>query len=489
MTSSPELTATRLSVAVVARSGEIQLGGHAVAVAPGPVVISVRGHTSRRIRIDGLDRRLSSGETGVLALDYTRSTGFHRVEVDGHIFWFATEDHKLRLDGISRMLSHLRSLGTGWTGQVLFSDGSGFLDPHVVYGWFDANADEALAAIETVLSAPRTEESSIRALSRRGGSSVLAVPTMRFLRSDPRRNVFEQEGGLLTVAGKAYNPTRVVARRRQRTVDTVANRRAVHLLAFIQQLLSELLRNDLPSGPRARCRLWRERVGRLSIKPLAVSLRTKPSALASPRQGPEYTDRSYITVFELSKSVGAFGWSATVSPSRVYSYIESADRIYQAYAAHRVALVLGLVQVPGSFGASPLAFTGTNFDLYYDTVPPADIIASWRARTPVPDASRPDLLLHEKATGRVAVLDAKYRVGKDGHASEDSRKDVAAYQSLFGLSSVSILYPGIEHEARVIAGHAQSVVEIPVVGPGDSLENSMAHVLDRLESPPYICPA
>lgn len=485
MTSSPDIAQTRLRVSVVARDGEVQLGGPSPAVAPGPVVLSVAGHSGRRIRVDGVDRRLSSGATGVLALDYTRSTGFHRVEIDGQAFWFATEDRKLRLDGVARMLGHLRSLGTGWTGQALFSDGSGYLDPHVVYGWFDANADEALASVEAVLSAPRTDEVSIRALSRRGGSSVLAVPTMRFLRSDPRRNVVEQEGGVLTVAGKEYNPTRVVARRRQRTVDTVANRRAVHLLGLIHQLLAELLRADLPSGPRARCRLWRERVGRLSAQPLAVSLRTKPSALAAPRHGPEYTDRSYIRVFDLSRTLDQFGWSVSADPARRYSYIESADRIYQAYAAHRVASVLGLAQTPGPFGSRPLAFTGADYDLYYDTVPPAQVISSWRAGTPVPDASKPDLLLHERSTGRVAVLDAKYRVGKDGHASEDSRKDVAAYQSLYGLSSVAILYPGVEHEARVIAGHGQSVVEIPVVGPEDGLEEAMPHVLDRLESPPY----
>lgn len=475
-----------MRVSIVARSGEVELAGQSVSVAPGPIVLSVTGHAGRRIRVDGVDRRLSAGTTGVLALDYTRSTGFHRIEIDDQAFWFATEDHKLRLEGITRMLNHLHNLGTGWTGQALFSDGSGYLDPHVVYGWFDANADGALDAIKTVLTAPRTDDVSVRALSRRGGSSVLTVPTMRFLRSDPQRNVIEQEGGLLTAAGKTYNPTRVVARRRQRTVDTVPNRRAVHLLSLIHQLLSELMRTQLPAVPRARCRQWRERVGRLFAQPLAVKLRLKPSALALPRHGPEFTDRSYGKVFDLAKTVGGFGWTASADPARRYSYIESADRIYQAYAAHRVASVLGLAQTSGTFGAVPLAFTGPDFDLYYDTVPPADVIASWRARTPVPDASKPDLLLHERATGKVAVLDAKYRVGSDGHASEDSRKEVAAYQSLYGLSSIAILYPGVGRNARVITDHGKSVVEIPIVGPDDGLDQAMVKVLDRLQPPLYV---
>lgn len=58
------------------------------------------------------------GATGVLALDYTRSTGFHRVEIDGHAFWFATEDHNLRIQGITRMPSDLQRLGTGWSGHI-----------------------------------------------------------------------------------------------------------------------------------------------------------------------------------------------------------------------------------------------------------------------------------------------------------------------------------------------------------------------------------
>lgn len=476
-----------LRVSLVPRSGTgIELSGEPTTIAPGPVVLSVTGHRDRHIRVDGKDGRLSGGTTGVLALDYTRSTGYHRVDIEAHTFWFATEDSKLRLEGVAQMLEHLRNLGTGWTGQVLFSDGSGYLDPHVLYGWFDANAAKALRAIEQVLLAPRTDEFANRTLSRRGGSSVLVVPTVRLLRSDPQRNVVEQEGGLLTVGGRTFNPTRVVARRRRRTVDTVPNRRAVHLLGLMRQLLTELMSSRLPSVPQARCRLWREHVGRLAAQPLAVKLATRPNALGLPRQGVEFTNRTYDQVFDLARSAGAFGWSATAEPSRRYSYIESADRIYQAYVAHRVASVLDLAPTSDILGTNRLAFSGDNFDLYYDCESPPEVLSSWRARTSVPDASKPDLLLREKATGKVAVLDAKYRLGPGGFASEDSRKDVAAYQSFYGLASVVILYPGTDRDARVIAGHGMSIVEIPVHGPGDGLDGAMSAVLARLQVPPYL---
>lgn len=475
-----------LHVSLIPRSGAgIELGAEPVAIFPEPVVLSVAGHRDRRIRVDGKDRRLSSGSTGVLALDYTRSTGYHRVDIDEQTFWFATEDRKLQLDGVTQMLSHLQDLGTGWTGQVLFSDGSGYLDPHVVYGWFDANAEDALRAIDKVLISPRTDEIAYRTLSRRGGSSVLAVPTIRFLRSDPQRNVIEQDGGLLVAGGKTFTPVRVVARRRHRTVDTVPNRRAVQLLGLMRQLLNDLMRSRLPAAPQARCRIWRERVGRLAAQPLAVKLATSPSALGTPRQGVEFTDRSYGQVYDLARSIGAFGWAASTDPGRRYSYIESADRIYQAYVAHRVASVLGLEPTAGTFGTNPLAFASEDFGLFYDCEPPPEVLSSWRATTNAPDASKPDLLLVEYATGKVSVLDAKYRIGKDGRASEDSRKDVAAYQSFYGLSSVVILYPGTDSPTHVVTDHGMSIVEIPVYGPDDGLEQSITEVTSRMQMPPY----
>lgn len=475
-----------IRVLLVPRQGDgIELSDEPVRIAPEPVVLSVNGHRNRSIWVDGQHRRLSRGATGVLALDYSRSTGYHRVEIEDQTFWFATEDGKLRLDGLTQMLAHLRDLGTGWTGQVLFSDGSGFQDPHVLYGWFDAHADEALRAIEKVLLSPRTEEITHRVLSRRGGSSILAVPTIRLLRSDPRRYTVEQEGGLIAVGARTFNPTRVVSRRRQHTIDTVPNRRTVQLLTLMRQLLADLLRSQLPAVPKARCRVWREHVGRLAAQPLAVQLATRSTVLVAPRQGVEFTDRSYGQVFHLAKSVGAFGWRASAAPTRRYSYIQSADRIYQVYVAHRVADVLNLQPTVGTFGTKPLAFSGPDYDLYYDCQPPADVLASWRAQTSLPDKSQPDLLLHEKATGKVAVLDAKYRLGPDGLASEDSRKEVAAYQSYYGLSSVAILYPGVGQSVAVLDGHGMSIVEIPVYGSGDGLDEAIAEVLSRVQTPPY----
>ena len=77
-----------------------------------------------------------------------------------------------------------------------------------------------------------------------------------------------------------------------------------------------------------------------------------------------------------------------------------------------------------------------------------------------PDTSRPDILLHSPTTGKVAVIDAKYRKNR-GEASEDSRKEVSAYMALYGLDRIGIAFPG-SGEIRTISAQMRSIVELPV---------------------------
>jgi len=187
---------SRASVKIVGGGLDVALGPEPKTVRSSALILAVSGHTGRSIRVDGKETRLSSGPTGLVPLDFGRSTGYHRVEVDREIFWFATEDSKLGLSGIEAMLDELRSIGTGWSGQAMFSDGTGFRDPHVLYGWLDEWADKTILAIETVLAAPRAITTSSRSLSRRGGN-VLTVPTVKLLRSAPKRHLTERSGGAI----------------------------------------------------------------------------------------------------------------------------------------------------------------------------------------------------------------------------------------------------------------------------------------------------
>ncbi|MWV51622.1 hypothetical protein GRS96_20365 (plasmid) [Rathayibacter sp. VKM Ac-2803] len=452
------------SVRLLAGRFETDLDSTLKIVPAGPVVITVSGARSLNADLDGKPVRLSGSSVKLLSVDLTRSTGFHRLTVDGETYWFGTEDAKLGLQGIEAMLRELGTLGTGWTGQALFSDGSGLRDPHVVYGWLDQWADVALGAIDAILVSPRLASKSSRVLRRRGGGGVLVAPTVRLLRSDPHRYLAPVPAGegVITVDGVSFSPLRVVARRRVKTLDTIANRRAVAVLSWIDALARDVVDASPNATAIARARLWSNRARSMHRRPLAQAL-AGSLIPDSPRQAEEVTEPAYGRSYAVSLDLRArFGWSATLSPHNRLSYVDHSDAIYQAYAATRLARVFGLMQTSAVLGAQQPAFSGAAFDLYYDTRPAKSVLRSWRSHSILPDDSRPDLLLHERETGKVAVLDAKYRRGPDGFASEDSRKDVSAYMALYGVDAVSILYPGKTSASRTIEGSGKRIIELSV---------------------------
>lgn len=449
------------------------------------LVVSVSGARSKNVRLDGRSLRLSAGEPGLLAVDMVRSTGFHRLVVDGQVFWFGTEDAKLGLVGVSQMLHELGTMGTGWTGQALFSDGAGLRDPHVSYAWLDEWADQALSAVGTVITSPRATSTTTRVLRRRGGAGVLLAPTLRLLRSDPRRYLAEMPHGLIEVDGRRFEPLRVVARRREATLDTIANRRAIAILPWIDRLARDVITAKAEREAVARCRLWSNQARALQRRPLVQTIGT-PTLGAQPRQAEETTEVPYRTTYRIARDLSErFGWSASIEPTPRLSYVQYSDAIYQAYASSRLAKALGLTQTAPVLGTVQPAFSGENFDLYYDTTPPEAVLRSWRFHSARPDESAPDLLLHERASGRVAVLDAKYRVARDGSASEDSRKDVSAYMSLYGVPAVTILYPGTAAAVTIVSGRGQQIIEAPVAPAVADISPAVAAAIASLALPPY----
>ncbi len=261
-------------VRAVAGPREWTLGAEPRTVPAGPVVLAVSGSGSRTVLLDGRATRLSSGREGLLAVDLTRSTGYHRLQVDGTVFWFGTEDAKLGLAGVEAMLDHLRTLGTGWTGQALFSVGGGLRDAHVPVRVARPVGRRRSDGGRRGPGSPRPVTRNTRALSRRGGPAVLLAPTLRLLRSAPRQYLSANPSGLIPVGTRAYDPLRVVVRRRTTSLDTVANRRAVGLLSWLIKLSREVIASQPGQATTVRCRLW------------LADRRTWSSPCPADRQGP-----------------------------------------------------------------------------------------------------------------------------------------------------------------------------------------------------------
>jgi hypothetical protein len=458
------------------------------------LVLEVSGYGSANVHLDGL---LLTSATGaqpgrlIVSLDLTRSTGFHRLRVGDTSLLFTTEDAKLRLAGIEQMLQFLRNSGTGWTGQLLFSDGVALRDPHVVYAWLDQHADEALTAIERILQQPLAATTHERSLSRRGGKSLDRAATLRLLRSRPDRYLEQRSDGLLAVGSKRYDPLRVVVKTRTSTVETHSNRRAVRLLSALRSLTQEVLGSAPTDAVSDRCLAWDARASSAERRPLSRLLQrsSAPGISGLGRQTEEAIDPRYRTTYRLASDLArAFGWSASRTLVDRYSYVAYADQIYQAFVAAVLANAMNLAPTSPVLGLTSLAFSNDEFDLYYDAQPPPDVMRSWRAHSALPDTSRPDVLIRRKTTGEVLLLDAKYR--RDGdEATEDSRKEVSAYMALYGLDHVLIAYPGaLPAVPRTITARGMAITHIPV-HPGPDLlaelQRAVPQLLGAVQIPPY----
>lgn len=468
-------------VVLIARDKEYTLGATPVVVPASEVVLIVRGAPAGLVRLDGKARYLKT-TSGVLSIDLTRSTGYHRLSVGGSDFWFATEDSKARLEGVSAMLAELRGLGTNWAGQINFSEGGGLRDPHVVYAWLDHNADRVLACVKSILVAPHVDQRVERVVSRRGGAGLDLAATLRMARSDPARFLEEHPGGALRVGDKAFMPQRVVRRSRRSTIDTPANRRVVRLLMLVRDLADEVYLTIDERQFQSRCLAWRDACRALMGLGVAQGLaRASVHVDVSGRSQVELVDRRYAYTHQtLRETLATFGWAPDATPQARYSYVQRADTIYQAYCAVLFSIALGLEQTDSVLGRRQPAFVGPDAELYFDAVPPTHVLESWRSQSKRPDTSRPDVVVYKPSTKEVAVVDAKYRVHGNA-ATEDSRKEVSAYMSLYGLDRIGIAYPGTGG-SEVIAGLGREIREIPVgvpAPPPEELRLALDSLLGR----------
>jgi hypothetical protein len=482
--------------AVISGGNQTQLDPTEARVVPaGAVTLHLHDVTPADVaglKLDGRARTVDDlGGTYVTTLDLARSTGFHHLFVPpGHHFWFGTEDAKLRLDGIREMLSYLRGEGLSWSGQFLFSDGGTLLDPHVVYGWLDRHADDAVRAGGEIAQNPARAFAGVDYPTHQGGRRLALKQTISLFKRRGRELLEPMEGGPVTYLGESYAPRTVVARGRVQTFDTPSNRRAVWLLNQIYGLVLRVEGELTNLDERARCRDWKDRIRRATgAGPLAA---LSAAARVPPPLNPtsvDYADGRYGRLYRVFQAfVGRFGWGGAVHEKPLYAYVGYSDEIYQQFVAHAVADVMGLAKAPATAGASRPRFQGAEWDMYCGVVPPVGVVSSWRLMSGAPDNFKPDILLHHRPTGAVLIADAKYR-NKGDRASESARKEVMAYMSAFGVSTVVILYPPEPAAALAvhsIAGRGQEIVEVtvsPVPGLRAFLDAQWPGILARAATP------
>jgi hypothetical protein len=445
--------------------------GEAEVVRAGPVTVVIQDADHELIRLDGrLERTQITALGRLFAKDLSRSTGFHHLQVGSDLhYWFGTEDAKLRLDGIVEMLRYLSGAALGWSGQLLFSDGSYMVEPHVLYGWLDRHADQAINALRAIARAPRRGRSDSLTTVHAGGRRVARPQTIGLLRRHGAELLEESIGGPIAIGKRRYTPRRVVVRTAVDTLDTTANRRAAWLADRLATLTRDLA-PELTGAERHRCKDWHKAAEALfqtsALRPLRLNTRTPQVAM---RSVVESTERNYSVMYEKSSELSSLtAWTADRVKRTSYAYVEYSDQIYQAFVGLVVGAAMGLTRTNAVLGGTNPAFRSETWDFYYDAELPPHVVRTWRSDSTRPDKPRPDVLFAHRPTGAVILGDAKYRRATD-RATEDSFDDLLQYMEAFGLQSGIIFYPATNREPMIhrVFAHGRMVVEISIAPHAD----------------------
>lgn len=105
----------------------------------------------------------------------------------------------------------------------------------------------------------------------------------------------------------------------------------------------------------------------------------------------------------------------------------------------------------------------TEYELYFDVKPPPTVLSSWRNGTERPGDERPDILVRERKTNRVALLDAKFRRDRDPRRPQsEDLFELQGYMNSFSIPNAGVIYPGSEPRPRTLSAGGKSLLELPI---------------------------
>ncbi len=433
---------------LIVRGQRVSLDAHATVEVPATsVLIEIPPRLAAvGVWLDGrrLDVSLLAGGAGISSVDLSRHIGFHELTAGGHRWRFATHDGKLRLEGILALLRFLADSQIAWSGAMFFSGDDRVLrDARLDKAWLDDAWPRIVGACAAIAREPHSERTSTRRRARTGLVDV--ARTTRFLR-DHRELVEELRHGAIqwTVDGsvKRGAPLEAIVRHSRTTTTTVPNRRATTLLVAVDRLVRGLLKQPSLTDPAAEAlrQIAAECAALLRLPPFAGLKQNL--VVDAPRTITERVDQRYAEAYTLLAALRRERhWAPAMEVLPERAYVAFADQIFQQFCAHALARAKGLVA--SEEGATAvLRFDSDEWVLWSNVKPPDDVLHDWRAESTRPADLRPDITIQHRPSGRVAVMDAKYR--GDGTApSLDSLSEAQLYLQAYELRQVCVLYPAV----------------------------------------------
>lgn len=457
--------------------------GEDVVVHEGLLLLRVQGPAPAPVYVD--DEPVSvtwsdDGRTAFGSLDWTNQVGYHRIEVRGSRVREAvdvrTSSAKATWNDVREMARTVAEQAFQFRQHFVYTSVTGerrvVRVPEAEYGWLRAHVDEVVSLCRDIDARPGVEAHHAVKSSRRADRVDVAA-TFRLWRENPKL-LARGSGGPVDVEGTPYWPLAV---RRQEVHRRPAQREhaaAAHLVTVLLNAVRELPRAEeprlrLPPAALAALAEWQAKLVAAAGLPVLRPFRQGAAGRRHPGGPPsalERTDRRYGRLRAIREE---FARNLLIDPdadSAVRTNLHEAWRVFQAYCAHMVGVALGLTYterhgVLTRRDASGRSMSSAEFDLYYDVIPPRQVLRSWRADTAFPAEERPDIVIHERATGRVALFDVKYK-RRVGHVEPDDFTELQGYLHSFGLARGGIFYPSSAHLLDYASDGRYRLVGAPV---------------------------
>ncbi|MCK6587277.1 MAG: hypothetical protein L6Q76_06805 [Polyangiaceae bacterium] len=418
--------------------------------------------------------RAGGHTAGYGRMDLTNQVGFHRFTlVTGHeanTFDIQTRTAKATLSEVESMARVVAGQVFSFKRQFVYMAPAGKRQaiplPEVAVGWLRDRLDEIVRLVRAIDDRPATEvrQQFVASHQARG----VSVPrTLRLLRETPA--LLEAiPGGPLEVVGQNYWPAAVVVRQREREPARIEHMQLAHFLARLAQLVSDL-GAVVPQDVSALLSKWGGDV-RMARATRIVRRYDVPNARAAWTVLPtqlQRTERRYRRMRELHAEFLQNIDVADYSTDAVRANVRDVWEIYQAFVAHMIgrAFALSYVSARGDLrerGVDGASMSSAEYDLFYDVRPPRTLLRSWRDGTVRPADERPDIVLRRRGDGAVAVLDAKFKVDRDGQARSEDLFEMQGYLNSFGLRAGAIVFPGARPDGRSIAADGRTLLELPI---------------------------
>lgn len=426
------------------------------------------------------DLKLSIGWRGregvaVGAFDLTNQVGFHRlrVRVGAGVFNFdfQTITAKAAVDEVKLMAEVCCNSYLGFRRQFTYYAANGerrrVLLPQIQFAWLRDRLPEIAALARSINERPATSsERCSRASTRAKGLSLPS--TIRLLHEQPRL-LEERDDGPILIDGKRYWPSLVMVRSKEAAPATLEHSEIagflLHLVASCKDLCGQVdlaLRDTV--GQLISC------VSDLLMLRVFVDAR-QISRPVIPGRVPTLIQRSdsrYSRLRNLRVEYFADIGNSDSYERSIRANVKDIWEIYQTFVAHVVGNALGLTYCSDSRDLRARASDGVSmrsadWKMYFDSKPPASLLASWRDQSGRPAGERPDISLVSTAVDSSVLLDAKFKSDRNpARATQADIFEMQGYLNSYNLARGGIIYPGSIPRANLIEARGNRILELPL---------------------------